>query len=220
MKEVCPSNSSKNNPNAILTNNVKYIKKYNCLSTNEINYFFIKNNREDTSIQTESSALFEKEENFPIKTIEIKTRKYSSDLIRDKLFKYFNNILFYWLMKSKTNNSDVNIKKFQFEKNNKKCISEAMNKKLKDLFVSENEINKIDNGVLRQKLEFKYEYIYKLFISETRNSTESDDLLENFKFLDDFLKELELKKEKLDYILKVKNVALSYDIWKDKKIKI
>ena len=121
-------------------------------------------------------------------------------------------------MKSKTNNSDIKIKKFQFEKNNKKYISEAMNKNLKDLFISENEINKIDSGVLRQKLEFKYENIYKLFISETINPTESNHLLENFKFLNDFLKELELKKEKLDYILKVKNVALSYDIWKDKKI--
>ena len=217
MKEVNPSNSSKNNPKVILNNNVK---KYNCLSVNEINYFFIKNNKEDASIQTESNALFKKEENFPIKTIEIKSRKYSPDLIRDKLFKYFNNILFYWLMKSKTNNSDIKIKKFQFEKNNKKYISEAMNKNLKDLFISENEINKIDSGVLRQKLEFKYENIYKLFISETINPTESNHLLENFKFLDDFLKELELKKEKLDYILKVKNVALSYDIWKDKKIKV
>ena len=100
MKEVNLSNSAKNNPNAILTNNVK---RYNCLSVNEINYFFIKNNRdnrEDASIQTESRALFEKEESFPIKTIEIKTRKYSPDLIRDKLFKYFNNMLFYWLTKS------------------------------------------------------------------------------------------------------------------------
>ena len=194
---------------------------FNCFSIEQNKGFFIQNNKKEISVQTESKALYEQEENnlIIINKIKInKSRKDSADLIRDKLFKYFNNILYYWIIYSKSENIDI--KKYQFEKNNKKCIAEAMNKYLKELFISINEINKIDNNILKQKLDYKYEDIYNIFISEPEESIKNKKLFKNFKYLKDFLKELELKKESEDYILKVKNVALSYEEWKNKKIKI
>ena len=93
-----------------------------------------------------------------------------------------------------------------------------MNKQLKELFLLDiNDINQIDNELLKQKLELKYEDVYKNFISGSYTINLDEELYENFQFLDDFLRNM-MNTEEEEYINKVKKIALRYDDWKNKKI--
>ena len=171
--------------------------------------------KENNSTQTESSPLSDMIDEIPSKK---KTRKYSPDLIRDKIFKNFNKILYNWIYSSKNENDNINIIQYNLEKNNKKCISQAMNKQLKELFLLDiNDINHIDNELLKQKLELKYEDVYKNFISESCKININEELYKNFQFLDDFLRNM-MNTEEEEYINKLKKIALRYDDWKNKKI--
>ena len=220
--------SSPSKINAIL-NNTKIKDKYNSfpsISSNskldnkttflvkiQTDNFEIKD-KENISTQTNSNLLEENDEINGKK----KRRKYLPDLIRDKIFKNFNKMLFNWINSSKNKNDNINIIQYSLKKNNKENISQAMNKLLKELFVLDiNDINQIDNELLKQKLELKYEDVYKIFISDHSTININEELFKNFSFLNDFLRNLE-KTEKEDYINKVKEIALRYDDWKNKKI--
>ena len=213
-----------NNTNPLINNIYNKIEDF--YEENKTNELFFKNNKQDQSTQTEPNALYIEEDDDPIITNEIKVnkkRKYSPDLIRDKIFKHFNKMLFNWIIKSKKDNDEIDIISYQFEKNNKQCILESMSKCLKELFISKNqikEIQNINNELLKYKLEFKYEELYKIFISEPNQiKTENyvDNFLDNFHLLGSFL-ELLKGKETLEYISKVKDIALNYEKWKNKKI--
>ena len=127
-------------------------------------------------------------------------------------------MLYDWISKTKTSSDNIEIVRYNF-KNNKKFILESMNKYLKELFVKEKqiaEVNNIKNDLLKNKLERKYEELYKIFIKD--ENINMGNFYDNFKFLKDFLKEMEAKNEKKEYIEKVKDIALRYEEWKDKKI--
>ena len=216
--------SIQNNSNSLINNiNNKIEHSY---EENKANDFFIKKNKKDESTQTEPNALYIKEEDIPITTNEVKEnkkRKFSPDLIRDKIFKHFNKMLFNWISKTKNDDDNIDIISYQFEKNNKQCILESMNKSLKELFISENQIEElqnINNELLISKLKFKYEEIYKIFISEPEQINPEnyvDNFLDNFQVLRDFLETLKGKETK-EYISKVKDIALNYEKWKNKKM--
>ena len=129
-------------------------------------------------------------------------------------------MIYFWISSTKNLNSDIEIIQYSLEKNNKQCIAQQMNKLLKELFVSQDNINnieQIDNKLLKDKLNLKYEKAYKYFISGPNEIKGKEELFENFSFLEDYLKNLE-KKESKEYISKVKEVATRYDEWKDKKV--
>lgn len=181
----------------------------------------------DECTQTEPSELYTKEnkEEKNVKEVQIiletkKKRKDSPDDIRPKIFNYFNKMIYFWISSTKNLNSDIEIIQYSLEKNNKQCIAQQMNKLLKELFVSQDNINnieQIDNKLLKDKLNLKYEKAYKYFISGPNEIKGKEELFENFSFLEDYLKNLE-KKESKEYISKVKEVATRYDEWKDKKV--
>lgn len=213
------------NSNSVFNNINNKIKDF--FEEDKTNDLFILNNKKDESTQTEPNYLYiEEEDDIPIMTNDLipnKKRKYSPDLIRDKIFKYFNKKLFFWISISKTKEDNIDIISYQFEKNNKKYIIEAMNKSLKELFIPKNkieEIKNINNELLKYKLDFKYEKIYKIFICDS-NKINPKDYLENFldkfEFLDDFLVSMK-GKETEEYIGKVKAIALNYENWKNKKM--
>ena len=214
---------SKMNINISIHNNINNIDDF--YEEKKTNDLYITNNKKDQSTQTEPNALYIEEEDIPniINELKNKPRKYSPDLIRDKLFKYFNKMLFKWIGISKTDNDNIDIISYQFEKNNKQCILNSMNKYLKELFISKNqieEIQNIKNELLKFKLEFRYEDIYKIFICEPKEVKPEnylDNFLDKFAFLEDFLKSLEVKETK-EYIKKTKDIALNYEKWKNKKM--
>ena len=182
--------------------------------------FQIQTNKKNASTQTDPKFLYieEEKDTIELNTNYFKTRKDSPDLIRDKIFKFFNKMLYEWILSTKTSKDDIEIIRYSF-KNNKKFIVESMKKYLKELFVKENQIsavNKINNELLKNKLERKYEDLYKIFISE--QNANIGNFYDNFKFLKDFLKDMEEKNEKKEYIDKVKDIALRYEEWKGKKI--
>ena len=184
------------------------------------NNFQTQTNKKNASTQTDPKFLYieEEKDTIELNTNYFKTRKDSPDLIRDKIFKFFNKMLYEWILSTKTSKDDIEIIRYSF-KNNKKFIVESMKKYLKELFVKENQIsavNKIKNELLKNKLERKYEDIYKIFISE--QNANIGNFYDNFKFLKDFLKDMEEKNEKKEYIDKVKDIALRYEEWKGKKI--
>ena len=211
-----------NNSNSFI-NNINNID--DLCEEKKTNDFYITNNKKDKSTQTEPNALYFEEEDIPIIINELKNkqRKNSPDLIRDKIFKFFNKKLFHWILESKTDNDKIDIISYQFEKNNKQCILKAMNKYLKELFISKNqieEVQNIKNELLKYKLEFKYEDIYKIFIcdrKEVKPEKYLEHFLDKFEFLGDFLKSLEVKETK-EYINKTKDIALNYEKWKNKKM--
>ena len=192
--------------------------------------------KQDKSTQTDYKLLYqkeekkendkkkEKEEKEEKEESKQKKRKFDADLMRDKIFKYFNKMVYNWLKISENKNDKINIYYFKF-KNNKTIINECMNKQLKNLFLDQKENNaalgqrlkKTNNKLLIEKLQYRYEDIYKLFISQKEKINETKELLDNFYFLDDFLEELKKKNENNEYLSRLKEVALNYEIWKNKK---
>ena len=180
----------------------------------------------DKSSQTESIIFPTEKEasSYPIlnekrkRKRETKGRKFSPDNIRGKIFTNFNKKLLKWLRFSKEKDDNIKIISFHFKKN-KEVIKSFMNKKLKELFVQNkepNDLNELKNELLKQKLETKYEDLYKFFINENNNVNKDKKFLENFYFLEDYLKQLG-KTESKEYISKTKEVATRYKEWENKK---
>lgn len=221
-KENCSSNNeSYSNIDINIFNKIN-----NIYEENKTNDLCINTNKKDQSTQTELNPLYIEEEDIPNITKELKEdkkRKDSPDLIRDKIFKYFNKMIFNWILNTKGQKDEIDIISYQFEKNNKQCISESMNKCLKELFIPKNQIEKlknINNELLKYKLDFNYKKIYEIFICEPNQIKPDnylDNFLDNFKILEDFLESLKGKENK-KYIKKVKDIALTYEKWKDKKM--
>ena len=152
-----------------------------------------------------------------------KSRKNDTDLIRIKLFNYFNNMLFNWIQKS-INHRKYNIHIIQYHsKINKNTISTIMNKYLYEVFLQENDskiIDTIKNELLKEKLNSKYKTIYDYFISP-KNSVEllqkSKNFWKNFYFLEDYLEELKEKENDI-YINRMKIISLEYNKWLNNKV--
>lgn len=175
--------------------------------------------------QTELSSLFikENEDNKEQNIQKIKQRKNDTDLIRNKLFIYFNNMLYNWIKISINNNDNVHVIPYHFKIINKKNILSIINKNLYELFVHEYDCKIIDtmqNELLKEKLKCKYKTIYDYFITE-KNSIgllqKNQDFWTNFKFLEDYLEELKEKENDI-YINRMKVISLEYNKWLNEKV--
>jgi hypothetical protein len=189
---------------------------------NKIEIKIISKYTRDIGTQTNFSRLYEIEE----KLIK-KNRIYQADLIRDKIFTFFNGMIFDWLTSTKNEKDcDLDIINFRFSKNNKECINDSMNKRLKELFLYpkkdlEEKLKQINNELLKYKLELEYKYIYNIFISNKDSIKENEEFLKNFVLLDEYIEQLKLNpkfEQNQEYITRLKKVALNYNEWKDKKV--
>ena len=214
--------------NDLTTNKSNINEKYNNnnLIFKETDHFEIKGkSTREIGTQTNFNYLYKEEE----KLIK-KNRKYQADLIRDKIFKFFNKMIYNWLKspEKEKDNDDIVILNFHFQKNNKSYINDSMNKLLKDLFIYpekdlEEKIKKINNDLLKYKLGLGYKYVYNIFTSNKVEIKESEEFLKGFVFLDEYIEQLKEKEkyEKNDeYFVRLKTVALNYNDWKDKKARL
>ena len=216
--------------NDLTTNKSNINEKYNNnnLIFKETDHFEIKGkSTREIGTQTNFNYLYKEEEKL-IKT----NRKYQDDLIRDKIFKFFNRMIYNWLKspenEKEKDNDDIVILNFHFQKNNKSYINDSMNKLLKDLFIYpekdlEEKIKKINNDLLKYKLGLGYKYVYNIFTSNKVEIKESEEFLKGFVFLDEYIEQLKEKEkyEKNDeYFVRLKTVALNYNDWKDKKARL
>ena len=217
-----------NNDLTINKSNIKEKYNNNNLIFKENDHFEIKGkSTRDIGTQTNFSYLYKVEE----KIIK-KNRKYQADLIRDKIFKFFNRMIYNWLRspenEEEKDNDDIVIINFHFQKNNKSNINDSMNKLLKDLFIYpakdlEEKIKHINNNLLKYKLGLGYKYVYNIFTSNKVEIKESEEFFVGFVFLDEYIEQLK-NKEKYeqndDYFERLKTVALNYNDWKDKKARL
>ena len=178
--------------------------------------------------QTEFCPLYEYEnkedlediediENEKIDKINKKKRKDSPDLIRSKLFNYFNKMLFNWIISSKDKKDKAIIQQYCLKQNKKDNIREVMAKKLKDIFKPKISLEQITNELLLKKLDSKYETLFDYFISDGNISDENKDFLKNFTFLNNYLETLR-SNESNEYINRVREVAQNYNLWLEKKV--
>ena len=214
--------------NDLTTNKSNINEKYNNnnLIFKETDHFEIKGkSTREIGTQTNFNYLYKEEE----KLIK-KNRKYQADLIRDKIFKFFNKMIYNWLKspEKEKDNDDIVILNFHFQKNNKSYINDSMNKLLKDLFIYpekdlEEKIKKVNNDLLKYKLGLGYKYIYNIFTSNKGEIKESEEFFVGFVFLDEYIEQLK-EKEKYEqndeYFERLKTVALNYNDWKDKKARL
>jgi len=148
-------------------NNIEYINK-------------ISSNTVDKSVQTDSLSLFKQENEEKNNEKDRKQRKNDTDLIRNKLFIYINNMLYNWIKISKKEDDEIEIVQYHFNNINKNSIAALMNKYLKDLFLTDSNLtDKINNELLKEKLESKYETIYNYFIS---GKNDTDKIKKNVDF--------------------------------------
>jgi hypothetical protein len=202
-------------------NNESNINKYDNYKIDNYTIEFTKNT-EDKGVQTDFSPLYDEEDETNNSINNSKnSRKDSPDLIRDKIFNYFNKNIYIWLTTNIINNKPRVIP-FTFKKNNKKIISDSMQKYLKDLFFDPEEIKTFDfsdNEFLKKIFGLKYEEVYQKFISDSKNSEndENTKYYQNFSYLSGFLKEME-EKEEPEYISRVSQVAIRYHEWITQKI--
>ena len=173
----------------------------------------------DSSTQTDLHLLFSKENENNAK--DKRHRKNDTDLIRIKLFKYFNNMLYNWIKNSINHSKDIHIIQYD-SKINKNTISNIMNKNLYELFLQENDnkiIDTIKNELLKEKLNCKYKTIYDYFITQ-KNSIgilkKSQNFWKHFYFLEDYLEELKEKENDI-YINRMKTISLEYNKWLNNK---
>ena len=200
---------------------IEHINNCNIYKTDNYSVELTKN-YEDKGVQTDYSPLYEQEDETNNNNNNSKnTRKDSPDLIRDKIFNYFNKNIYIWLTTNIIDNKPKVIP-FTFKKNNKKIISDSMQKYLKDLFFDPEEIKTFDfsdNDFLKKIFGLKYEEVYQKFISDSKNSEndENTKYYKNFSYLSEFLKEMEEKEER-EYISRVAQVAIRYHEWITQKI--
>ena len=100
--------------------------------------------------QTEYCPLYEYENKEEIQEQKIgnlnkRKRKDHADLIRSKLFNYFNKMLYNWIISSKGKNDKITIQQYFLKQNKKDNIKEVMTKKLKDIFIPKNSTEQIAN---------------------------------------------------------------------------
>ena len=176
------------------------------------------------STQTEYSPLYVYESNEDIKEQEIynlnknkRKRKDCTDLIRSKLFNYFNKMLYKWIISSEDINDEIKIQPYCLRQNNKESIKEVMTKKLKDIFLPKNPTEQITNKLFIKKLETNYKTLFDYFISDDNISKENEDFFKNFVFLNNYLETLK-ESESDEYINKVSQVAKEYESWLGKKV--
>ena len=130
-KKVNESYDDMNNINNINNNNQsnknKNIFNNNNLTLDRTVKFNIMNNLKiDAWTQTNYKLLYQKEEkkekdknedneeNKEIVNNKQKKRKDDADLMRDKIFKYFNKMVYNWIKNTKNNNDKINIYHFIF----------------------------------------------------------------------------------------------------------
>ena len=198
------------------------ISKLNISKVNNIEYINkISSNTVDKSVQTDSLSLFKQENEEKNNEKDRKQRKNDTDLIRNKLFIYINNMLYNWIKISKKEDDEIEIVQYHFNNINKNSIAALINKYLKDLFLTDSNLaDKINNELLKEKLESKYETIYNYFISgknDTDKIKKNVDFWKNFYFLEDYLKELK-EKENYFYINRMKTISLEYKKWLNNKV--
>lgn len=233
-KDCCisPDSQSSNNFEIIFNNNIN-------LQINKINNIeYIEENKQKTInseqinlcnklTQTEYCTLYEYENKEDIEeSIEEKfdklnkkkrKRKECTDLIRSKLFNYFNKMIYNWIKTSKDKDDKIEIQQFSLKQNNKDNIKEVMSKQLKDLFVSKITTEQITNGLLIKKLDSNYKTLFDYFISDRNKNDENKEFLKNFIFLNKYLESLK-GIESDEYINRIRKVAQEYDLWLGKKV--
>ena len=146
-----------------------------------------------------------------------KKRKYDTDLIRNKIFIYFNKMLYNWLIKAIPDDEKKQINQISLNKINKAKIRSLMSKTLKNLFLLPEEAENKFNDKLLQKLGYKYQDLYNLFISESKDLVKDNDLFQDFFYLENYLSDIR-KIEDNEYIGKVRKVATEYEKWMNNKV--
>jgi len=199
--------------------------------TDDINYIGICNqniNECSQSTQTEFCDLYKYENKDEIEDLDgieeekidkliKRKRKNCTDLIRSKLFNYFNKMLYNWIISSKDQNDKAIIQQYYLKQNKKDNIKEVMGKKLKDIFIPKNSIEQITNELILKKLDSYYKTLFDYFISDGNISNENKEFFKNFTFLNNYLEALR-RDESEDYINRVRTVAEKYDSWLGQKV--
>ena len=203
------------------TNDIKYIEnsKQNINPINSCSKF----------TQTEFCALYEYENKEDLEDIEDieeeekidklnkRKRKNCTDLIRSKLFNYFNKMLYNWIISSKDKIDKSLFQQYYLKQNKKDNIKEVMEKKLKDIFIPNNSTEQITDELIIKKLDSNYKTLFDYFISDGNISNENREFFKNFTFLNNYLETLK-RDENEEYINRVRKVAKEYNLWLDKKV--
>lgn len=210
-----PNNENQNN----LSNDVKkeYIDKSTSTEYNEM--YYEENKKDDKLIFGES---IEENNDFLninnlIKRKRKKKRKYDTDLIRNKIFIYFNKMLYNWLIKAIPDDEKKLINQISLIKINKEKIRSLMSKTLKSLFLLPEEAENNFDDRLIQKLGYKYQTLYNRFISKSNDFDIDNDLFQDFYYLENYLSDIR-KIEDNEYIGKVRKVAIEYEKWMNNKV--
>jgi hypothetical protein len=146
-----------------------------------------------------------------------KKRKYDTDLIRNKIFIYFNKMLYNWLIKAIPDDEKKQINQISLNKINKEKIRSLMSKTLKSLVLLPEEAENEFDDKLLHKLGYKYQELYNLFISKSNDLVIDNDLFQDFYHLENYLSDIR-KIEDNEYIAKVRKVATEYEKWMNNKV--
>ena len=146
-----------------------------------------------------------------------KKRKYDTDLIRNKIFIYFNKMLYNWLIKAIPDDEKKQINQISLPKINKEKICSLMSKTLKGLVLLPEEAENEFDDKLLHKLGYKYQELYNLFISKSNDLVIDNDLFQDFYHLENYLSDIR-KIEDNEYIAKVRKVATEYEKWMNNKV--
>ena len=126
-------------------------------------------------------------------------------------------MLYNWLIKAIPDDEKKQINQISLPKINKEKIRSLMNKTLKSLFLLPEEAeNKFDDRLL-QKLGYKYQELYNLFISKSNDFGIENELFQDFYYLENYLSDIR-KIEDNEYINKVRKVATEYEKWMNNKV--
>ena len=186
---------------------------YNPDNKNQNNNIFNEAQKEfvDKSTSTEYNEMYYEENKKDDKLI-------TEELIdENKIFIYFNKMLYNWLIKAIPDDEKKQINQISLAKINKEKIRSLMNKTLKSLFLLPEEAeNKFDDRLL-QKLGYKYQELYNLFISKSNDFGIENELFQDFYYLENYLSDIR-KIEDNEYINKVRKVATEYEKWMNNKV--
>lgn len=190
-------------------------------TSTEYNGMYYEENKKDDKIISEDSI---KENNDFLNINNLtkkkrkKKRKYDTDLIRNKIFIYFNKMLYNWLINALPDDEKKEINQISLTKINKEKINSLMGQTMKSLFLLPEETEKKFDDKLLQKLGYKYQELYNIFISKSKSNDfgKNNDLFQNFYYLDDYLSDIR-KIEDNEYIGKVRKVAIEYEKWMNNK---
>ena len=212
-------NADNGNQSDIQSNEVRkeFVDKSTSTDYNEMYY---EENGKDDILITEKT-IEENNDSFNINNLtkkkRKKKRKYDTDLIRNKIFIYFNKMLYNWLIKAIPDDEKKQINQISLNKINKAKIRSLMSKTLKSLFLLPEEAENKFNDKLLQKLGYKYQDLYNLFISESKDFVKDNDLFQDFFYLENYLSDIR-KIEDNEYIGKVRKVATEYEKWMNNKV--